>query len=142
MAGTFLVGVSALIERDNRILLLRRSALKDHGANEWEPVSGRVESGESAAEAVVREVLEETGLRVEVITPFDTFAFRRQPELQELIGIAFYCKYIEGELILSHEHSKAEWVPVEELLQTDVILAIRTSFTKFLEMKRRWDVTG
>src|SRR5688500_18052709 len=104
MPGKFLVGVSAVIERNDNVLLLKRSGSKDHGAGEWEPVSGRVESGECAVDAVVREVFEETTLKVKVITPFDTFCFRREPTGEELIGITFLCEYVEGELTLSEEH--------------------------------------
>ncbi len=135
MAGLFLVGVSALIERDNHILLLRRSLSKDHGAGEWEPVSGRVETGETPVDAVMREVMEETGLRINVITPFDTFSFRRKPDFQELIGISFYCTYVSGELTLSDEHSEARWVPLDSLLHADVTPPIHSAFIKFLEMK-------
>jgi 8-oxo-dGTP diphosphatase len=52
------VGAVALL--DGRLLLIRRG----HGpaAGEWSVPGGRVESGELIAEAVVREVREETGL--------------------------------------------------------------------------------
>ena len=47
---------------DDRLLLIRRG----HGpaAGEWSVPGGRVEAGETLAEAVVREVAEETGLAV------------------------------------------------------------------------------
>jgi isopentenyldiphosphate isomerase len=35
--GRFLVVVAFLIERDNHVLLLRRSMSKDHAPGEWEP---------------------------------------------------------------------------------------------------------
>ena len=52
------VGAIAVI--DGRLLLIRRG----HGpaAGEWSVPGGRVEGGETLAEAVVREVAEETGL--------------------------------------------------------------------------------
>jgi 8-oxo-dGTP diphosphatase len=52
------VGAVALL--DGRLLLIRRG----HGpaAGEWSVPGGRVEAGELIAEAVVREVREETGL--------------------------------------------------------------------------------
>jgi len=58
----FQVGVSAVIEdAQGRVLLMRRAISKDFEALEWEPVSGRMESGESPESAVQREVFEETG---------------------------------------------------------------------------------
>jgi len=58
--------VAAVLERDGRFLLGKRNAHKK-AAGYWCPVCGRVEPGESQADAVVREVREETGLAVRPI---------------------------------------------------------------------------
>ncbi|MHB1924807.1 MAG: NUDIX domain-containing protein, partial [Acidimicrobiales bacterium] len=54
--------VGAVVVDDERLLMIRRG----HGpaAGEWSVPGGRVEVGETLAEAVVREVMEETGLEV------------------------------------------------------------------------------
>lgn len=54
------------VVRDDRgrLLLVRRG--QEPGLGQWSIPGGRVEPGESAAEAVAREVEEETGLRVVV----------------------------------------------------------------------------
>jgi 8-oxo-dGTP pyrophosphatase MutT (NUDIX family) len=62
MPGTKVDVVAAVIEREGRFLLGKRSAHKATAPGYWCPISGRVEAGESHAEAVVREVCEETGL--------------------------------------------------------------------------------
>jgi 8-oxo-dGTP diphosphatase len=55
--------VGAVIhDADGRLLLIRRGHAPHEGL--WSLPGGRVEPGESAEAAVVREVLEETGLRV------------------------------------------------------------------------------
>ena len=55
--------VGALIyDSDGRLLLIRRAT--DPGAGRWSIPGGRVEPGETDADAVVREVAEETGLLV------------------------------------------------------------------------------
>ena len=48
---------------DGRILLVRRA--NEPGRGRWSLPGGRVEPGETDAEALVREMHEETGLRVE-----------------------------------------------------------------------------
>ena len=132
MSAKFLVVALLLIERDGRLLLLKRSASKDHAPGEWEPGSGRVEAGESAVEAAYREAKEETGLDVEVLGPIDTFRFERGPTREEAIGIAFHCRATGGTLSLSPEHDEAKWVPIEELLAVDCADVIRRCFQTIL----------
>ncbi len=54
------VAVGAVVCRGDKLLLVRRG--HDPGAGEWSVPGGRVEPGEILAEAVVRELAEETGL--------------------------------------------------------------------------------
>jgi 8-oxo-dGTP diphosphatase len=58
--------VAAVLERDGRFLLGKRSPHKAAGGY-WCPISGRVEAGETQAQAMVREVREETGLAVRAV---------------------------------------------------------------------------
>jgi len=59
--------VVAVLEREGRFLLGKRSPDRVIAPGYWCPISGRVEPGESQADAVVREVMEETGLRVRAL---------------------------------------------------------------------------
>ena len=129
MAAKFLVVVAFLIERDGCVLMLRRSPTKDHAAGEWEPGSGRVESGETPVEAVHREAREETGLEVELLGIVDTFHYYRGATREEAIGIAFHCRAAGGQLRLSPEHDAADWVPLGRILDTNVSEPLRGCLT-------------
>jgi uncharacterized protein (TIGR00730 family) len=73
-----LVGVSAVVERDGRVLLgLRRGA---HGEGEWAFPGGKPGPGETPADAVARELAEETGLRATRVEPL-TWTDDRWPGL-------------------------------------------------------------
>ncbi len=58
------VGVGAIAVREGSLLMVRRG--KDPGRGLWSLPGGHVEGGEYLAQALVREVREETGLEVEV----------------------------------------------------------------------------
>ena len=135
MAAKFLVVVAFLIERDGCVLMLRRSPTKDHAPGEWEPGSGRVESGETPVEAVHREAREETGLEVELLGVVDTFHYYRGATREEAIGIAFHCRAIGGQLRLSCEHDDANWVPLERILDTNVSEPLRGCLAALLSRR-------
>lgn len=62
-----LVGVSAVVVRHGQVLLGRRRGA--HGAGSWAFPGGKPEAGESPADAVARELEEETGLRATSVAP-------------------------------------------------------------------------
>jgi mutator protein MutT len=62
--GSPMVGVGAIIFRDNSVLLVQRG--REPSLGQWTLPGGLVELGESLEEAVRREVMEEVGLEVDV----------------------------------------------------------------------------
>ena len=65
MSGSVIPCVGAIVaDSQDRLLMIKRG--HEPGAGLWSIPGGRIEPGETDAEAVVREMIEETGLTVEV----------------------------------------------------------------------------
>src|SRR5712692_5697317 len=86
----FRIGVFALIFDDQgRILLGRRRDI-----DWWNLPGGGMEKGETVDEALYREVLEETGLEVEVESLVGVYS---KPQKQEIV-LTFRCRVVSGTL--------------------------------------------
>jgi len=111
------LGVGALIFSGSRVLLVERGG--EPLAGYWSLPGGGVETGERLEEAVVREVLEETGLAVSagsIATVFERIIpdANGVPEYHYVL-IDFYCTVHGGELRPGTDSSRAEWVEVDAL---------------------------
>jgi putative acetyltransferase len=111
----FLVAASGIVVRDRTVLFLRRSQQVDHAPGEWDIVNGRLDSGETVLAALQRELVEETGLDVEILGPLDTWRALRGKEQREMIGVVHLCRWRAGEVRLSEEHDDFRWVPFEAI---------------------------
>ena len=105
--------VGAVVHDDaGRILLVRRGRAPATGL--WSIPGGRIETGESDADAVVREVREETGLIVAV----GRLAGRvvRAGPGGVVYDIADYeCQAVGGDLVAGDDAADVRWVSREEL---------------------------
>ena len=115
--GKIRLGCSAaILDKDGRVLLTRRT---DNG--QWCLPGGRMESGESVAEACEREVWEETGLRVHVKRLVGVYSHSDQlvvyPDGNKahIVALHFEAEIISGEPGLSNETTDFGYFSMEEL---------------------------
>jgi 8-oxo-dGTP diphosphatase len=106
------VAGKAIIRKDGRILLLRRSEASSHDPGLWELPGGKIDYGEVLVEGLKREVAEETGLDVAVGRPFTTWHFYKDPFW--VTGVTFVCENVDREVALSDEHSEYVWIDARE----------------------------
>lgn len=129
------VAVSALVQDEQgRILLIRRS---DNG--KYSVPGGGLEAGETVAQAVVREVREETGIEVDVTELVGVFSNPEHViayddgEVRQEFSICFRAQPIGGKLRTSEESSEVEWVRPAELSERDIHPSILLRIQKGLE---------
>ena len=96
----FRVAFKAIIRKNNKILVIKRSAKEDVFENLWDIPGGRMNFGESPHEALIREIYEETGIKVNISTPFTVWSFMASEDLQ-VIGITMLADYVSGDVQLS-----------------------------------------
>lgn len=112
--------VAGLIQDGRGRLLACRRPENKHLAGKWEFPGGKIEPGESPAEALVRELREELEITVapgEGLTPV-VHDYGRGP----IRLIPMLCR-IETGIPHPHEHSEIRWCTLEELRQLDLAAA-------------------
>jgi 8-oxo-dGTP diphosphatase len=112
-----LVGVGAVVWDGQRVLLIRRDQPPAKGA--WSVPGGLVELGESAEDAVRREVKEEAGIDVEVgpiLGLFEPVEFDDDGRIRyHFIVIDFLAHYRSGVLRSGDDAAAARWVRPSDL---------------------------
>ena len=119
-----MVGVGGVIIVAGRALLIRRGSEPLLG--EWSIPGGMLELGETLAEGVARELLEETGLTVRVIELIDVFdriyvestaganEQRKGPRFHYVI-VDYLCERVGGDAVAGSDVTELVFASEEEL---------------------------
>jgi len=110
--------VAAILERDGRILICRRTAEQSH-ALKWEFPGGKVEPGETPPQALERELEEELGIRAAAGKEITRYQYS-YPGKNPILLIFFRITRFEGEPInlIFHE---MRWEPPRRLAGFDFV---------------------
>lgn len=109
----FVVSVIAVIIKEDKILIMKRSKNKKVAPGIWETLSGRLSVNESPREALLREIKEESNLEVNLDeSPYDLYmtTYGDKP----MLSLIYKAYYQSGEVKLSEEHEEFSWATLEE----------------------------
>ncbi|MBR2556805.1 MAG: NUDIX domain-containing protein [Methanobrevibacter sp.] len=116
---------------DGEILVVKRHPKSRTDPEMWELPGGKVEKGEFFADALIREIKEETDLDSKV----GDFAEAVQNDYmhKRTVQIMMYLEDVKGEVKISDEHTDWMWADLDKIKK----LKLSTSFRKTLE-KKNW----
>lgn len=112
--------VAALIKKDNKILIARRSTGDESLLGKWEFPGGKVESGENEYQAIEREIKEEFELNIHAKSFLTNNVFQYPTKTVDLR--LYSCEYVSGNFKL-HDHSEYKYIDKNELLNYDLASA-------------------
>lgn len=117
------IGAGTVCFRGEDVLLIRRG--KKPGLGQWSIPGGRIERGETADAAALRELDEETGVKARLIGLIDVvdaiFSSRTtgQPYLHYLL-FDYAAEWISGDPVAGDDAAHAEWISPARLEQLPI----------------------
>lgn len=127
--GTPTIAVGAICVHDGELLLIRRR--NDPARGRWSLPGGRVEAGELLADALVREVREETGLQIAV---GELAGILEVPQDTHYVILDYFAT-VEGSStpLAADDATEARWVALGDVARMDLT-------PRFVETLRAWGV--
>jgi 8-oxo-dGTP diphosphatase len=116
--------VAALIERNAKLLVCQRRRNDSH-ALRWEFPGGKVEEGESHAQALVRELREELGVNATIGEEIHRTRYKYNELQNELLLIFFWARVEDSATLQNLVFEKFEWAEPASLPSYDFLPADR-----------------
>ncbi len=105
-------GAVGVISQGRKVLVLRRSLADEFLPGGYDLPGGGLEPGESADDAVKREVFEETGIPVSIVSRLGTTSFVSRKDGKRKVLAIFLLKPNgdDRKVVLSQEHDEYRWI--------------------------------
>ena len=116
---------AVIVNQEGRILILREAATYGDGTQRgrYHMPGGRVEVGENFEDALRREIMEETGLEVDIEYPIYVGEWR--PVIRDvphqIVATFMVCKPKSNKITLSTEHDDYKWIIPSERANYDLM---------------------
>ncbi len=115
--------VTCLLQHKDKILMLKRSDMVGSFQGKWAGVSGLVEEGESAMQAALRELEEETGVQSPTLMRVGT-PVRVRDGSQVWTVYPFLFNPIKPKVTLDWEHTEYRWLSAKDAQHLDTVPAL------------------
>ena len=102
-----------IVVRGNEILVIRRR--KEPFKGSYALPGGFLEYGEKVEECVVREVLEETGLKTGIVGLVGVYSAPDRDPRGHFVTAVYHLQPLSGVVKAGDDASSAEWVPLDRL---------------------------
>lgn len=136
---THIVAAGGYVFDNNGNILL----VKTHHRG-WDCTGGQIENGESIEDGVLREILEESGVRASVRRLAGVYSnvgehlfYDGKTPVPTKVNFTFICDYISGERTPSDETSEVIWVPKEKVMDYVTHPVMRMQFSNILRFDGR-----
>ena len=106
-------------KKNSTLMIHRVKKENDYHRGKWNGLGGKFEPGESPEECAVREIKEESGLKVKKIKMKGFITFPMFDGKEDWYVFLFIAEEFEGELIDSSE-GKLSWIPNNQLTEINL----------------------
>jgi len=110
--------VKAIIHKDGKYLLLKRSDKSNFFPGCWDFPGGKKESDETREKSIIREVKEETNLDIKLDRLTDEITFDINDHT--INAFLYAIKSFDGKIKLNSEHTKYKWVEKQDAKQMEL----------------------
>lgn len=130
-----LVSRAIIYDDQKRVLLAQRA--RGNGQGQWALVGGKPEKDETAAEAIVREVLEETGLAFKPVLFKEEISNAHDPH-GDTWQVTYFAGNATGKLVLdAAENADAKYFSITDLDSLDIAFGHQRLIKEFLDSKNK-----
>lgn len=140
MEPKLFIATKTIIAHDGKILILREAGSYTEGTNtgRYDLPGGRLKPGEHFKEALKREVVEETGLSIQIGNPIAVNEWRPivRGEQWQIVGIFFECYAFSPKVVVSADHDAFEWIDPREYKKYNIIDNLKPVFEEYLKRRK------
>ena len=125
------IAQKAAVIKNGSLLLIHYSEAKyvsEKVAGKWGFPGGKIEPGEEPDESMIREVKDETGVKIKCGSPFYiwSWVYNKDMARVQIVAIARFATYLSGKLIPAKNEretkiDRVDFIPIEDLRRFPII---------------------